>query len=326
MSNEISLDPNLPLTGSTTVSLSAETNDLVAEKMPVFETIYIPFPRQVEFHSRCDFLAKLGKATRGKPQKGLRVLAPTGSGKTISATAFVEMVHPPGTPGKSPIAHVALEKDTTSKRLMSSILQWFRDPLALRGTEAVIRERLYAAFREFETQLLIIDEVQHLNFRSSVRSDPTDTLKRFLDDGMVPVVFLGTEGAEDMFRRNLQLNSRLLPPCDLLPLSRMDKGDRALLHQFLLELDERIVQLGLVQQLSGLAHPWIRGCLWEVSGGIIGRISRIMYVALEGALRRGAERIEVYDLARATDSWAVAQGFIGKNPFRQPRPQSIAAE
>lgn len=70
-----------------------------------------------------------------------------------------------------------------------------------------------------QTELLIVDEVQHLNYRNGLKNDVTDTLKGLLDADVIPIVFFGTEDAAQMFGRNLQLNGRLLPPCDLNPLN-----------------------------------------------------------------------------------------------------------
>ncbi len=38
---------------------------------------------------------------------------------------------------------------------------------------------------------------------------------------------------------------------------------------------------------------------------------------MEIAVRRGATRIETYDLALAVDRWAVTQDFVMVNPFRR---------
>ncbi len=43
--------------------------------------------------------------------------------------------------------------------------------------------------------------------RVNARNDVTDALKVLLDSGVVPIAFLGTELANGMFRRNLQLSS-----------------------------------------------------------------------------------------------------------------------
>lgn len=300
----------------------SERNSIIAQLIAQFESIYLPYPRHIDFHDRCDFLQKLGQHTRGKPQKGFRVLAPSGSGKTSAAIAYIRSVElrTPRTSDFIPILYIALDDFMTSKKLMVAILDQFGDSYSTNGNEQVLKARVYAYMERFGTQLLFIDEVQHLNSRFRGRNDVTDSLKRFLDGGVVPIVFLGTEEATDLFQRNLQLNGRLLAPCDFEPLSATDPDDRALLAGYVERLDRAIVDLGI------LPHPakfntdaWILGCLHAVSSGVIGRVSRLFQVALEIALRREGDRLEVEDLAEAVDAWAVPQSFIALNPFHQER-------
>lgn len=317
----IGFDPDVPLTGSVEEDWSAECNEAVVDLLARFNSIFIAYPLHAAFHSRCDFLMKLGRSTRGGPQKGLRVLAPTGSGKTRAAEQFIRMVAERRGAGADsfPVVLVSLDRATTSRKLFSSILMRFGDEFARWATEAVLKERAYVYLRRLGTELLIIDEVQHLTSAGS-GGDVTDSLKRLLDDGVVPVVFMGTVEALKLFTGNLQLAGRLLPPSDYRPLSKEHASDRELFAQFVHELDLATVRDGLVQRLAGLSHPWISGCLHELSGGVIGRISRIISVALEIVYRRNAECIEVYDLALAVDRWALQQGFTERNPFRSGRP------
>jgi hypothetical protein len=314
----IGFDPDLPLTGSQVEDWSAEANATVVAALDKFKRIYIHVPWHGEFHSRCDFLLKLGQSTRGEPQKGLRVLAPSGSGKTTAARMFMGMVEAatPRTDDFVPVVLVPLERATTTKKLMTAILTAFGDPFASSGTEVKLKSRVYACFERLGTRLLIIDEVQHLRFRSTVLSDATDTLKRLLDDGVLPIVFLGTDDAQDMFTRNLQFNGRLLPPCDFKRLDPKAAIDRSHFKAFLEELDVEIHEAGILPMKAGLHNPRIAGCLHAIADGVIGRVSRLLFVALEIALRRGADCIEVYDLALATDRWALPQGFVKSNPFR----------
>jgi hypothetical protein len=60
-------------------------------------------------------------------------------------------------------------------------------------------------------------------------------------------------------------------------------------------------------------------CLHAVADGVVGRVSRLFGMALEIALRRGATRIEIYDLSLAVDRWAVANGITDHNPFHKER-------
>ncbi len=289
----------------------------LASKIAIFQQIYVPYPPHIEFHERCSYLLELGRATRGRPQKGMRALAPSGSGKSSAAEAFVRKVHgrSPRTSEHVPIVMVAMERAATPKRLMTSILEYFGDRYSAHGTEQALKSRVKACFERFGTELLIVDEIQHLHYRNSERSDVTDSLKRLLDDGVVPIVFLGTEDAKELFTKNVQLGGRLISPSDFRPLDLLIPADRALLAGYVIMLDQAMVERRVLPETSGLQDPWVLVRLNAVAGGVIGRVSRLLEVALEIALRRGSSRIERYDLATAVDRWAIPNGLTNTNPF-----------
>ncbi|MBW8303604.1 MAG: TniB family NTP-binding protein [Brevundimonas sp.] len=298
---------------------ASELNDLVAEKLDRFKSVFVPYPKHVELHDRCDYLQKLGRRTIGKPQMGLRVLAPSGSGKSTAAEAYIDLVQRrrPRTATFVPVLKIDLERASTSKKLMMSILDKFGDPYVAHGNELALRRRAFACFERFGTELLIVDEVQHLNYRNGLKNDVTDTLKGMLDGGVVPMVFLGTGEADQMFKRNLQLNGRLLAPCDLLPLNNRNVDDRRLFAAFVARLELVIVEHDVLPEPSKLGEAGLLPALFEVSQGIVGRVSRLFQAALEIAIRRGATRLEAYDLALAVDRWAIPQSFVEGNPIRR---------
>ncbi|MBU2419155.1 MAG: ATP-binding protein [Alphaproteobacteria bacterium] len=292
-------------------------NLVVAEMQARFEAIFVPYPPHLELHSRCDHLRQLGLRTKGRPQKGFRVLAPTGSGKTTALDAYIASVEAarPRTEDFIPILKISIANDSTPRRLMTSVLDAFGDMHAHHGNEALLRRRAIACFQRFKTELLICDEVQHLNYRQGPKTDVTDTLKGLLDMGVVPIIFLGTEDAKNMFGRNLQLNGRLLPPCDLPPLDVRRPADRALFARFVTELEGVVFDQNLLPQRSNLNALGMMPALFEVSNGVIGRVSRLINVALGAAIMRGGQCLEVQDLSWAIDHWAVEQGFVKRNPL-----------
>jgi hypothetical protein len=296
---------------------SPEVNDVVAGKIAIFRSIVIAYPRHVLFHSRCDYVQKLGVANRGKPQMGLRMLAPSGSGKSTAGLEYKALAErrTPPTDSFIPIVYVALDSASTSKRLMVQILHALGDPFAERGTEQSLRRRAIDYLRRLGVQLLIIDEVQHLNFRSSAKADVTDALKSFLDAGVTPIVFLGTDDARPMFESNLQLNGRLLAPLDMPKLEPSKSEDRDLFASFVWGLCEGIAERGILQRNQSLMEDGVLGALMEVSGGVIGRVARLFEVAIEIALRRGGDALEVADISLAVDRWALPQNFAKRNPF-----------
>ena len=324
-----------PMSGSLVEQTNRATNLRVANAISIYDKIRIPYPRHVELHSKMDYVHQLGVATVG-PKKGLRALGASGQGKSTCAHDYVELCrrrqlearldHGTSTAcgdaqaesHDSRVLYVALENGTTARGLMVSILQALDDPFWSRGSESLLRARAIDIMQRKKVELLIIDEVQHLNCRGSKGFDVTDTLKNFLDRGVAPVVFLGTEEAKPMFERNLQLNARLIPPCDLKVLTT-NTEDRNLLRGFCKQLDRQIVEKGLMPKLSDLSDPKTLDCLFEVSDGVIGRVVRLIQAALEIALRREAEWIEIHDISLAVERWAIPQGFVRRNPFAVPR-------
>lgn len=291
--------------------------DDIAAKVAAFKTIFIEYPVHSEFHGACDYLIKLGRATRGQAQMGIRTLAPSGSGKTTAAEAFERMFEEryPRTESYVPIVLISLERATTAKKLMMSILDKFGDNYSANGNEQTLKKRVKACFERFGTELLMIDEVQHLNFRAGGKDDVTDSLKRLLDDGVVPIAFLGTDEAQDLFTRNLQLSGRLIAPCDFKALQIESERDRELLAGYATLLDRALYEKGILPRSSSLDDPWVLGCFFAVSGGVIGRVSRLVQAALEIALARDASRLEIEDLALAVDRWAIPNNFCEANPF-----------
>lgn len=300
---------------------AGELNDEAADMVARFRSVFIHYPPHISLHGRLDYLQKIGLRTRGEPQMGLRVLAPSGSGKSTAAKAYIDLVEArqPRTPEYVPVIKVDLERHTTSKKLMVLILEAFRDPYASYGNELTLKRRVLSCFERFGTELLIVDEVQHLNYRNGLRNDVTDTLKGMLDTGLVPIAFLGTDEALPMFKRNLQLNGRLLPPCDLHPLKARSGRDQKLFAGYVTRLDQVLVEEGIFSQQSSLNEAKILAALFEVSKGVVGRVNRLMHAAIEVAVRRGATRLEIADLSWAVDAWAVEQSFIDHNPFRKRR-------
>ncbi|WAC59787.1 TniB family NTP-binding protein [Brevundimonas sp. SL130] len=297
-------------------STSGATNRMVAERIAQFRTIFVPYPLHVEFHSRCDYLMELGRATKGQPQRGMRVLAPSGSGKTTAAQAFIRDVElrDRSEPERRRVMHVSLDRATTVKKFYTSILHKFGDSCLGRSDEITLKYRALGFFEQMGCELLFIDEVQHMAAGSG---DVTDSLKSLLDLGAIPIVFLGTEEAGEMFARNLQFNARLLQPCDFPRLRSTLDGDQRLLRGYWERLDAEIVRQKLISTSSGLFDPDFLSALHTVADGVIGRVSRLTESALEIALRRGHEAIQLEDFHLATERWALPQGFVGRNPFAE---------
>ena len=51
------------------------------------------------------------------------------------------------------------------------------------------------------------------------------------------------------------------------------------------------------------------------TGGHVGRVARLFKEATVGAVERGAEFLEPFDLSNATRNYAIANGWIDRDPF-----------
>lgn len=290
----------------------------VARAVAAFRSIVLPYPRQQMLMAELDELRLVGLETKGDRQNGLRLLSPTGSGKTVTARQYAKFVanQPHREEGSRPVLIVPLEVTGTPRSLFSSILTALGDDYSCSGTEQTLKKRVLRAFEIEQTELLIIDEVQHLSNRASYGNDVTDTLKRFLDDGVLPIAFLGTNAATEMFKRNPELNGRLAAPCSLPPLKWLDEDDRDLFSGFVAKLDEALVDKGIFKASSGLAEPALVKKLFEASNGIIGQLVGVVETATREAVRRSAEALVEENLAAAVDAWPIPHGFLDHNPFR----------
>jgi hypothetical protein len=290
----------------------------IARRIALFRSIVIEYPRHLELHDRLDYLQSLGRDSQGGAQMGLRVLAPSGSGKSTAAKAYKKLVEElcPPSDVKVPVLYLPLSSATTSRRLMVQILQALDDRFAEKGTEQALQARAVDYMRRLGVELLIIDEIQHLNFRTSAKNDVTDALKSFLDAGVAPIAFLGTDEALPMFERNLQLNGRLIAPFDMPKLAAARGEDRSLFASFVAALCAQMAEKRIFSEPVNLVQPAVLGALLEVTDGVIGRVSRLFQVAVEAALRRDAATITVEDLSLAVEGWAIPQNFASRNPFR----------
>lgn len=305
-----------PSTGSAGREVTLARAQEIAYAIARLNGIYLQHPAHRDIFARIDYLRMLGKADNG-PKAAVRVSGPSFAGKSTALKQYAGILEKRGemTATKKTVVHVSLDRSCTTKRLIASCLEAFGDEYSDRAVESLLRKRLYLCIERFQTEVLFIDEVQHMDFRSSDRDDATDMLKRFLDDSVASLVLAGNEDARSFLRSNIQLANRMIAPADINPLDRHDRTQAGTFSTFVKRLDAQIVEAGLMLGPSNLAEERTLLCLHEVSRGLLGRVVGLVRAALEIALGRGATRIEPFDLAAATREWAVPLGIIPYDPF-----------
>lgn len=196
-------------------------------------------------------------------------------------------------------------KDSTSRRLGKN------DRRTLEDLETAIAEWV----PKLGVELLIVEEVQRL---VGGRQDAKRVIEQFqtmLDRGVVPLVMMGTEDAEELFKSNKDLRPRLGTLLQLLPVTGTDDESAELLQDFCRGFDDQMIAKGIFKLSSHLDDPETAEKLSKVTGGHIGRVARLFKEAAVGAVERGAEFIESFDLSNATRNYAIANDWTDEDPF-----------
>jgi hypothetical protein len=282
-----------------------------------FRTIRLPYSRQDELVAALDELRLTGQLTKGSPQGGVRLIAETGSGKTIGATRFKAYVEGSENhdPRSKPIVIATIDGSGTTRSIPASILKAMEVPRPEQGTEPVLWMRAVDALRRADTQLLIIDEFNRAARRPTMSSAIATALRDLMDQGVAPLAFLATEEARDVFKRSPDLAGRLDAPVTMNPLDWLVEEDRGLFTDFLAGLDAEMVNRGILRHSSGLAQEDLSRLLCEASNGNIRQISHIIETAMAAAVRRNDDAISEDDLATAVDEWSIPNQCISYNPF-----------
>lgn len=321
--------------------------DLISDVEAEFEKFRIPMPRVQEAQEDLDTLRKTGRKSVGRQQKILPIFGPSQAGKSTIIKDWRERIQrkEKPAPGRHPIVHVELTANATIKSLGIDIIAAL-DTDAL--PDAVIddagnrRQRvrantrvgdvfrdtnvdrvLYQALAALENagaEVLVIDEAHHLvtTATDKRRWKVTESLKWMTLKGVCPLVLVGIDDARVIVDAgtNPQVAGRCLSPILLSPLNLGDAEERTMFAGYILALDKKIVEHGLLPGESGLIQDnWV-ACFHDVSKGVIGTVAHLVAVAVVNAMKRGSQRVELMDLDYATRKWAIPLGHTdGHNPW-----------
>jgi len=331
MANKAPAISDAPLTrqtGNADEEHSLDMNEVLTDAETAFDSIYLNFPRHKLMQVAIDKVMRHGMKAHGAPMRGLRVSGPTGSGKTTGIEQYVAHIIKRGefSARSTPVLYIRLRKKTTATKVLRSIVRKFGDRHTNCRDEDELNEQVRNTIDRAGIKLIVLDECQHLKNLSNDSMEVTDAFKVFLDDSIVPVIFVGTNDADPMFEANPELCGRLGTPIDLKPLRWDDGDDMASFEEFMRQLDREMVNRDLVNRPSGLDSVYNVACLYLASGGVIGTAYRIVREAMLIAIGRDAEFVEHYDLALATKRWAIENKVTRANPFtRQDLRPLIAA-
>lgn len=309
---------DVPASADTAHERPSERSRRVAEARAQYDEIFLPYPRQDELVAALDELRLTGQLTKGRPQSGVRLIADTGSGKTEGAKRFRTYVEESEdyAVGTKPVVIATVDGSGTTRSVPASILKALNEPRPEHGSEPILWMRAIDGLQRAETELLIIDEFNRAARRPTMSSAIATSLRDLMDRGVVPLAFLATQEAKDVFRRNPDLSGRLDAPVTMEPLDWLVEEDRELFTDFLDGLDTGMVERGILRTASGLAEIDVARLLCEASNGNIRQLSRIVRTAMVSVVRRGDAAIILQDLEDAVDEWSIPNHHLTYNPFR----------
>lgn len=289
----------------------------VAAARGAFRRIILPYPRQDEVIAGFDELRLTALSAPDRPMGGIRLLAPIGTGKTYAAELFKRHVEASAsfTAGEKPVVIATLNTSGVAKSVPISILTALGEYRPDRGTEPKLWMRTKDALKEAKTQILIIDEVDRATRRPTISSHIAGALRDLSDERIVPIAFLGTDAAANLFRNCPDLDERLDAQVTLNPLDPLVDEDLETFTDLVNGFDAAIVDLGILRAPSEMTDSDTVFRLAQASGGVLRQLSRIVETALASVVRRDGDAITREDLADAVEEWAIPKGYIDYNPF-----------
>lgn len=280
-----------------------------------FNRIRLPLQGQREIHQALDEKRFAGLSAPDEAKGGVQILAPVGSGKTVGAETYRDVVNGQASPGTTPALLATLDTSGSARSVPAAILRAMGEPRPDRGNETLLWMRARAGLEERGVEILILDEMDRAARRPAIANHIAGALRDLADERIVPLAFLCTEKSRLLFRNCPDLDERLDAPVVLHPFDWLISEDREAMIALVNGFDAAIVELGILVEPSGLADPAIVEKLALASGGVLRQIKFIIGTALANVVRRGATQIRILDLRDAVDEYCIAKGFVKNNPF-----------
>ncbi|WP_165961176.1 TniB family NTP-binding protein [Qipengyuania sediminis] len=286
-----------------------------ARAMIAFDTIRLPYPRQLEAMLTFLEAQQLGRAMKGSKKNAVCIFAAPHTGKTTVGQQFAAVANEEAAEGTKPVVFISMGSGGGPLQMHRSILRELGEGFPATKDLEIMRDRCCEAMVEAGTELLIIDEAHEGGKGSAFGPSITAELKTLLNWGHVSIVLLGTQKAEALVRKDEEFVMRTMAPCRLGALDWADDEDRELWIEFLTELDAEMQRIGIVGEATGLADEQLALALWQACGGVIGQLMKVVMLALRVAIHDNRNFIAVDDLALAVDEWSVAFGLSDINPL-----------
>ena len=255
------------------------------------------------------------RATRGtKCVQGMALIGPAGTGKTRLIDKYVEE-NPRYTDGLQqivPVLKVSLPEKATSKVMLSRLLRELTGLKNISGTEENIQGRLSSRLNAARTELIIVDETQHLTRESSSTTvqHAADAIKALMTDTKIPVICVGMESSKTLltgktkFKHEKQLYRRNRKLHFLAPYECGSGNWKSLIKQY----------QSLLQCNVDLTTNEVLTRLYVATGGLFGFITPLFMEAIE--IAGSTKEISIKTLAAAYEGFQPENKLAIENPFK----------
>lgn len=294
-----------------------------------WRSLCIEHPRLLAIHRDINIMKAEVKEFRGQEQFVLPIIGPSQSGKSKAIDHYINtVIAPEAKPGTIPVLRVNISPRSSLKQLQADILSPLVidergqvDEAELRvGTEAEFRQKVRRFAQLRETDVIVLDESQHLlrGNKAARAKAVADSIKLMAIEGAAAFVIIGTEEVWSIFTSNAdQTALRCKEPIFLNPLDWSLPHEQFLFEGYVAMLDAKLVEHGLTDDYSGFVDDDMAACFWEITRGIVGRVSRLTRIAWETAFALEQPTISRAVLAAAVDRWAIPLKLCRHNPFRE---------
>ncbi|MGO6941268.1 TniB family NTP-binding protein [Rhizobium johnstonii] len=297
-----------------------------------FQHMRISYPAIHEIHDHFDRVRQSRRVALEDPRGTnteaccISLFSSSHAGKTTVLDWYVETRFPGMRSKEWPdrvdpemrVVVITLDSGTNFAGFVKQLLKAYGCPLySKRGDPWDMLNRVHLYIAGKKTELIIFDETNNLKMRKATDTDATNThnaLRGIAKKQGCPIVLIGTEEARERVFSDTQISNVSLQ-LELEPLKLND----ALFTEYCATLGLKLVEHGLFARRSNFVQGYCISCLHAVSGGLRGRVSRLVEQAALIARSEGADRVEIGHLEKATDKYAVRNGFVAFNPFTKAR-------
>ena len=256
---------------------------------------------------------ELSKAT-GRAENVI-LTGPAGTGKTKVCSSILHQ-YPRSTAYDEhfestivPAFYSSVPSPATIKGAATNMLKSLGAPDAHKGTTTDIQHRLGVLLENCRTQVILLDELQHLLHPNSSNVNVRDWIKSLINEYQIPIVAVGTPECESLVDSDKQLARRFVRRFSLgnliSPLQSKEFGQyMATVFNIIQETLNIKVQLDLRDKHTVLA-------LFAATGGNPSDIEQLLKVNIFHCIKSNQRTLELEQVIQGYESLRLPYGFCG---------------